>query len=83
MKTTLELPDALLRRAKSTAARHGQSMTSFVRAALEAKLIAEEISERKKPWMKFSGSFSDPQESIRIMKRIEEATGSVDPKDWK
>lgn len=57
-------------------------MTSFVRAALEAKLLAEDRSEREKPWMKFSGVFSDHQESGRILKRIEEATGVVDPKDW-
>jgi hypothetical protein len=78
----MELPDDLLKRAKSTAARRGQSMTSFFRAAVEAKLMIEEKSEREKPWMSFSGVFSDPEESARILDRIEQSCGQIDPEEW-
>lgn len=37
MKTTLDLPDKLLRQTKSAAALRGQSMKDFIRAALEER----------------------------------------------
>jgi predicted HicB family RNase H-like nuclease len=37
MKTTLEIPDALSRRAKSKAAERGQSLKEFVGEALSEK----------------------------------------------
>lgn len=41
MKTTLELPDALLRRVKSVAALQGVSMRDFIAQSLEAHLRAQ------------------------------------------
>ena len=38
MKTTLEMPDGLFRRAKSTAAQRGQSLKQLVTTALEKEL---------------------------------------------
>jgi hypothetical protein len=38
MKTTLEMPDELFRRAKTAAARRGQSLTRLVATALEREL---------------------------------------------
>jgi hypothetical protein len=38
MKTTLEMPDKLFRRAKATAAQRGQSLKQLVTAALEREL---------------------------------------------
>jgi hypothetical protein len=38
MKTTLELPDRLFRKAKATAAERGQSLKEFVTEALHDKL---------------------------------------------
>ena len=83
MKTTLELPDTLLRRAKATAAKRGQTMTAFVKSALEAKLSNDERSNDEKPWMQFAGVFADPKESKQIMQTVEESCGQVDPEDWK
>jgi plasmid stability protein len=83
MKTTLELPDTLLRRAKATAAKHGQTMTAFVKSALEAKLTNDERSANEKPWMQFHGIISDHDESGSILKTIEESCGQVDQEDWK
>lgn len=44
MKTTLEMPDDLFRRAKATAAKRGQSLKQFVTTALE-----HELAKRSKP----------------------------------
>jgi len=38
MKTTLEMPDKLFRRAKATAAQRGQTLKQLVTAALEREL---------------------------------------------
>ena len=83
MKTTLELPDTLLRRAKATAAKREQTMTAFVKSALEAKLSSAQNSDETKPWMEFAGAFSDSGESKRIMDTIEESCGQIDSEDWK
>ncbi len=40
MKTTLEMPDKLFRRAKATAAQRGQSLKQLVTIALERELAA-------------------------------------------
>jgi len=83
VKTTLEFPDSLFRRAKSTAARKGQTMTAFVTSAVEAKLTADETAANEKPWMQFAGLLEkDRKESSRILKRIEESCEQVIPEDW-
>ena len=41
MKTTIELPDALFREAKATAARRGTALKEFFREALAEKLARE------------------------------------------
>ncbi len=48
MKTTLELPDELLRRTKAAAALGGQSMRDFVREALERHLKQPDAAAWKK-----------------------------------
>jgi hypothetical protein len=40
MKTTVDLPDALFRRAKATAAERGMSLKSFITRAVEQSLAA-------------------------------------------
>ena len=83
MKTTLELPDSLFRRAKLTATRRGQTMTAFITSAVEAKLQADKVAASEKPWMAFAGVFSDDlEESRRINQTIEEGCEQIDPRDW-
>lgn len=82
----MKLPDSLFKRAKTTAARKGQTMTSFVSAAIEAKLNADESAASEKPWMQYAGIFCDEndlEESEMIMERIHEACGQIDEASWK
>jgi hypothetical protein len=54
VKTTLELPDALLRRVKSVAALQGVSMRDFIAQSLEAHLRAQ--TRRATPgWRRVAG----------------------------
>jgi len=71
--TTLELPDALLKKVKVTAAQDGQTMTAFITAALESKLASDERRGKEKPWMRYAGIFSNRRaESRKFMNRVRE-----------
>jgi hypothetical protein len=81
MKTTLEVPDFLFRRAKSVAAERGIPLRQFVTEALQEKLGT--ISADK-PWMKHLGKLKDLHgERKRVEKRVEEAFEQIDREVWK
>jgi hypothetical protein len=82
MKTTLEIPDPIFRRAKSKAAQQGIPLRQFVTEAVEDKLkTAQAVGQ--KPWMKHMGRLKDlHKETVRINKVIEEAFEEVDPEMW-
>lgn len=81
MKTTLEIPDPVFRRAKSAAAGHGISFREFVTEAVEAKLAAErKASER--PWMAAFGKLRRlRKETAKITRIIEEEFEQVEVED--
>ncbi len=82
MKTTLEIPDTVFRRAKSKAAEQGIPLRQFVTEAVEDKLRSVPASGRK-PWMKHLGKLKDlRKETQRISVIIEEAFEIVDPEMW-
>lgn len=54
MKTTLEIPGPVFRRAKSVAAQRGVALRVFVTESIEEKLAA--VSEKQeKPWIRLAG----------------------------
>jgi hypothetical protein len=78
MKTTLEIPDSVFRRAKLKAAEQGIPLRQFVTEALERKL-REPSSTDRRPWMKHFGKLKDlHEETKRIDKFIEEAFETID-----
>lgn len=82
MKTTLEIPDFVFRRAKSAAAERGIPLRQFVTEAVQEKLRVP-LSEEK-PWMKHFGKLKHLHKETRLIeKRIEEAFEQVDPELWK
>ena len=84
MKTTLEIPDALFRRAKSKSAERGQSLKEFVGQALSEKLGAgrRTASAGDPEWMQGFGRLRRlHRETERIAKRIHEAFEVVEPED--
>ncbi len=83
MKTTVEIPDAMFRKAKATAATRGQSLKQFLNHAIEAELGHEKpVKGGNPPWMRFVGSVSRA-ESRRIMRIVDKEFGQVEPADWK
>ena len=81
MKTTLEIPDFLFRRAKSVAAERGIPLRQLVTEAVQEKLRA---TSQEKPWMKHLGKLRHlHKERKRVENRVEEAFEQIDPEFWK
>ena len=84
MKTTIEIPDALFRKAKSQAAERGQSLKELFTEALEEKLSAKSWKARQTEpeWMQGFGRLSRlRKETARIQARIDEAFEVIEPED--
>lgn len=84
MKTTLEIPDLLFRKAKSRAAARGQTLKEFVTEALQAKLSAysENDNAGEPRWMAGFGKLRHlRKESARIQKQIDDAFEVIEPED--
>ncbi len=82
MKTTLEIPDAVFRRAKSKAAQQGIPLREFVTQAVEEKLKAP-VARGEKPWMKHLGKLKHlRKESQDIEKLIEDKFEQIEPETW-
>jgi len=82
MKTTLEIPDAIFRRAKSKAAEQGVPLRQFVAEAVEEKLKNAAL-QQEKPWLKHFGKLKHlRKETKRINKFIEATFEKIDPEMW-
>jgi len=80
LKTTLEIPDFLFRRAKSAAAERGIPLRQLVTEAVQEKLKAP---SQEKPWMKHLGKLKHLRKERKgIEKRVEEAFEQIDPEIW-
>ncbi len=81
MKTTLEIPDFLFRRAKSVAAERGIPLRQLVTEAVQEKL---KITSPERPWMKHLGELKHHhKERKQVEKRVEEAFEQIDRELWK
>jgi hypothetical protein len=81
MKTTLEIPDAIFRRAKSEAAERGIPFRALVSQALAEKLRADSHRETM-PWMKTFGKLHHlHRETEKINRIIEEEFDQIDTED--
>jgi hypothetical protein len=83
MKTTLEIPDPVFRRAKSVAAARGIPLREFVTEAVKDKL-ALDAKTTEKPWVKHMGKLKHlRKESARISRLIEEDSEKIDQEMWR
>lgn len=84
MKTTLEIPDLLFRKAKSKAAERGQTLKQLVTEALQEKLATrtENIRPGEPGWMQGFGKLRRlHKETQRIQARIDEQFEIIEPED--
>jgi hypothetical protein len=81
MKTTLEIPDAIFRRAKTVAAERGIPFRALVSEALSDKLRAPSNKDSK-PWMKTFGKLRHlRKETTRINQIIEKEFDQIEIED--
>ncbi len=85
VKTTLEIPDALFRKAKARAAERGQALKTLVTEAIQEKLAGRTqggSGDDRVPWMRGFGRLRGlRRESERIRAAIEEEFETVEPED--
>ncbi|MEO7761601.1 MAG: hypothetical protein ABIS68_06790 [Casimicrobiaceae bacterium] len=84
MKTTIEIPDPLFRKAKSRAAERGQSLKEFVTEALQTKIVNDSAggSSNEPKWMGGFGRLRRlRKETARIQGKIDDVFGVVEPED--
>jgi hypothetical protein len=82
MKTTLEIPDPIFRRAKSVAAQRGIALRVFVSEAVEEKLAAASHKEQK-PWARLAGGLKHlRKETSRINEMMKREFEQIEPEDW-
>jgi len=78
MKSSFELPDQLLRKAKSAAAQRGLSLSEFVAEALRDKLASDDgLARADEPaWMRgFGGLKHLHKETMRVQSIIDRDFG--------
>jgi hypothetical protein len=81
VKTTLEIPDRVFRKAKAKAAERGIPLRQFVTEAVEEKL-ARPAPPGDKPWMKhFGGLRHLHAENLRIQRIIDEEFEQIEDED--
>lgn len=84
MKTTIEIPDLLFRKAKSKAAERGKTLKEFVTEALQEKLATKAGGARSAEpvWMEGFGKLRRlRKETTRVRARIERAFEVIEPED--
>lgn len=84
MKTTIDIPDPVFRRAKAQAAARGQALREFVTEALQEKLSGGRvrIGADTVPWMKgFAQLRPLRRETARIQRVIDREFDVVEPED--
>lgn len=78
MRTTVEIPDPVVRRAKAMAAARGIPFSKFVTEAVKDKL-EHEARTSERPWLKLAGRLKHLQEeTLRIDRLIEEEAEKID-----
>ena len=84
MKTTLELPETLFRKAKATAAERGQSLKEFVTEALRDKLVQDfgSACASEPEWMKGFGKLKRlHKETVRVQSVVDQEFEVIEPED--
>lgn len=83
MKTTIEIPDELFKKAKATAAIRGESLKELIRDALETRLatVPPPHSDRS-GWRSVFG-LAEPKSVEGIDRIVTAELEQVDPSEWR
>ncbi|MEO8196051.1 MAG: hypothetical protein ABI689_04970 [Thermoanaerobaculia bacterium] len=82
MKTTIELPDPLLRQAKAAAAARGESLRELLSTALRSHLAGSGRGRtREEGWRQVFGKA--PAAAIAELEEAMNEFEKIDPADWR
>lgn len=81
MKTTLDLPDEMLKEAKATAAMRGESLRDFISEAIESRLSRDSRSSRGGEWRTVFG-LASPDEVASVDRVVARDLEGIDPAEW-
>jgi hypothetical protein len=82
VKTTLEIPDPIFRRAKSVAAQRGIPLRAFITEAVEEKLEAS-LKTEERPWVRLAGGLKHlHKETVRVNRILKSEFEEIEPGDW-
>ena len=83
MKTTIEIPDELFKKAKATAALRGESLRQLICDAIETHLasVSPPRSDRS-GWRSVFG-LADPKTVAEIDQFIDADLERIDPSEWR
>jgi len=83
MKTTLDIPDTLLRRAKILAAKEGLTLRDLISQALQAELDRRERQNGEPTWKRHVGGTRRFAQADVINHAVGKVFGCVDDEIWK
>jgi hypothetical protein len=83
VKTTIEIPDDLLRKTKATAASRGETLREFINEALTTRLASTAPpSSRQSGWRSVFG-LAEPKAVQAIDALLDRELEKVDPSEWR
>ena len=83
MKTTIEIPDELFKRAKATAALQGESLRELICDAIETHLVS--VSPPRDDRSGWRGVFglADPKAVAKVDEFIDADLEQIEPSEWR
>jgi hypothetical protein len=78
LKTTLDIPDDILRNAKAAAAVRGETLRDYVIAAIESQIVLYESSQSRSGW-KSVFSLARPSDVAAIDRVVSRDLERIDP----
>ena len=83
MKTTVELPDALLAQTRAYAQQRGKTFRDVLIEALDLLVLNGKPEPAKPGWEALFGAFAhEKEETERIQRLIDEEFSKIDPEEW-
>lgn len=83
MKTTVEIPDELFKRAKATAALQGESLRELICDAIETHLASVSPPRTDRSGWRSVFGLADPKAVAKVDELIEGDLERVDPTEWR
>jgi hypothetical protein len=81
---TIDLPDALMRRAEASAAANGQPLSDYIADTVGVRLAREELAARGNRMAELFGALQHlGSENRRIERIIEEEFEKIDEEEWR